>query len=163
MPFLEWKRLNFRLKRKVSDGLLEWWSVSVGSGGGLVPSRQQATSLTINGRISWCLYALMDLSQLRCWAQGDVVVFPKCVNFEHNLGIDTLSVQVTIDWMPGDLVDDKLKLDQVTAWCHPETSHYLSQCWPRSMAPYQATVSCPSAEMVLSHWPLGDLNEIWDK
>ena len=23
------------------------------------------------------------------------------------------------------------------AWCHPATSHYLRQCWPRSLTPYR--------------------------
>ena len=30
----------------------------------------------------------------------------------------------------------KLTLIQVMAWCHQATSHYLSQCWPRSISPY---------------------------
>ena len=30
---------------------------------------------------------------------------------------------------------DKSTLVQVMAWCHQATSHYLSQCWPRSMLP----------------------------
>ena len=38
-------------------------------------------------------------------------------------------------WMPLDLTDDKSKLVQVMAWCRQATSHYLSQCWPRSMSP----------------------------
>ena len=25
------------------------------------------------------------------------------------------------------------------AWCHQATSHYLSQCWPRSISPYGIT------------------------
>ena len=25
------------------------------------------------------------------------------------------------------------------AWCHQATSHYMSQCWPRSMSPYGIT------------------------
>ena len=25
------------------------------------------------------------------------------------------------------------------AWCHQATSHYFSQCWPRSMSPYGVT------------------------
>ena len=31
--------------------------------------------------------------------------------------------------------DDKSTLVQVIAWCRQATSHYLSQCWPRSMSP----------------------------
>ena len=41
--------------------------------------------------------------------------------------------------MPLDLTDDKSTLVQVMAWCHQATSHYLSQCWPRSLLPYDVT------------------------
>ena len=33
----------------------------------------------------------------------------------------------------------KSTLVQIMAWCHQATSHYLSQCWPRSMLPYGMT------------------------
>ena len=39
-------------------------------------------------------------------------------------------------WMPLDLTYDKSTLVQVMAWCRQATSHYLSQCWPRSLSPY---------------------------
>ena len=42
-------------------------------------------------------------------------------------------------WMPQDLTDYKSTLVQVMAWCRQATSHYLSQCWPRSMSPYGVT------------------------
>ena len=38
--------------------------------------------------------------------------------------------------MPMDLTDGKSTLVQVIAWCRQATSHYLSQCWPRSLEPY---------------------------
>ena len=38
--------------------------------------------------------------------------------------------------MPMDLTDGKSTLVQVMAWCRQATSHYLSQCWPRSLLPY---------------------------
>ena len=43
----------------------------------------------------------------------------KNVNFKHNLGIDILSIQVniTLEWMPEDLIDEKL------------TCHYLNRYW----------------------------------
>ena len=31
------------------------------------------------------------------------------------------------------------RLVQVMAWCHQATSHYLNQCWWRSMSPYNIT------------------------
>ena len=42
-------------------------------------------------------------------------------------------------WMPLTLTDDKSTLVLIMAWCHQATSHYLSQCWPRSMSPNGVT------------------------
>ena len=41
--------------------------------------------------------------------------------------------------MPLDLTDDKSTLVQVMAWCRQATSHYLSQCWPKSLSLYGNT------------------------
>ena len=41
--------------------------------------------------------------------------------------------------MPQDFTEDKSTLVQVMAWCRQATSHYLSQCWPRSMSPNGVT------------------------
>ena len=38
-----------------------------------------------------------------------------------------------------DFTDDQSTLVQVMAWCHQATSHYLSQCWLRSLSPYGIT------------------------
>ena len=55
--------------------------------------------------------------------------------------IDCLGIcwETVMKWMPQDLSDDKSALVQVMAWCRQATSHYLSQCWLRSMSPYNAT------------------------
>ena len=50
-----------------------------------------------------------------------------------------ISYEIALRWMPVDLTDDKSTLVQVMAWCHHATSHYLSQCWPRSMSPNSVT------------------------
>ena len=42
-------------------------------------------------------------------------------------------------WLLLDLTDDKSTLVQVMAWCRQATSHYLSQCWPRSLSLYGVT------------------------
>ena len=47
-----------------------------------------------------------------------------------------ISGAIALRWLSLDLNDDKSTLVQVMAWCHQATSHYLSQCWPRSMSPY---------------------------
>ena len=43
--------------------------------------------------------------------------------------------------MPLDFTDDQSTLVQVMAWCRQATSHYLSQCWPRSLSPFGITRS----------------------
>ena len=47
-----------------------------------------------------------------------------------------ISCELARRLMSLDLTDDKSTLVQVMAWCHQPTSHYLSQCWPRSLSPY---------------------------
>ena len=42
-------------------------------------------------------------------------------------------------WMPLDLTGDNSTLVQVMAWCRQATSHYLIQCWPRSLSPNGVT------------------------
>ena len=44
-----------------------------------------------------------------------------------------ISCEIVLRWMSHHLTDDKSTLVQVNAWCHQATSHYLSQCWPKSM------------------------------
>ena len=50
-----------------------------------------------------------------------------------------ISYEIALRWMPLDLTDDKATLVQVMAWCREATSHYLSQCWPKSMSPNGVT------------------------
>ena len=52
------------------------------------------------------------------------------------IGIFRSSHDNALRWMPQDLTDDKSTFVQVMAWCRQATSHYLSQCWPRSLSPY---------------------------
>ena len=42
-------------------------------------------------------------------------------------------------WVPKNPIDDTSTSAQVMAWCRQATSHYLSQCWPRSILPYGIT------------------------
>ena len=44
--------------------------------------------------------------------------------------------EIALRWILLDLTDDKSTLVQVMAWCRQATSHYLSQCWPRSLSSY---------------------------
>ena len=50
-----------------------------------------------------------------------------------------ISCELALRWMSLSLTDDKSTLVQVMAWCCEATSHYLSQCWPRSLSSYGVT------------------------
>ena len=63
------------------------------------------------------------------------------VIFKQILMIDDwgISCEIALTWMPLDFTDDQSTLVQVMAWCRQATSHYLSQCWPRSQLPNGVT------------------------
>ena len=42
---------------------------------------------------------------------------------------------IALIWMSLDFTDNQSTLVQVMAWCSQATSHYLKQCWPRSLPP----------------------------
>ena len=47
--------------------------------------------------------------------------------------------EISSRWMSLDFTDNKSTLVQVMAWCRQATSHYLNQCWPRSLSAYGVT------------------------
>ena len=53
----------------------------------------------------------------------------------HNSGLGIHS-PIALSWMPQNLTDNKSTLVQVMAWCRQATSHYLHQCWPSYLSPY---------------------------
>ena len=80
-----------------------------------------------------------DLTNLpfgRCSCDLKLVMF-KLISKIHVV-IMSISFEIVLWWMPPNLTDDKSRLVQVHViiWCCQATSHYLSQCWPRSMLPY---------------------------
>ena len=68
----------------------------------------------------------------------------KCILVSNGWGI---SCEIALIWMSLDFTDDQSTLVQVMAWCRQATSHYLSQCWPRSLSPYGV-----SRQEWLKHW-----------
>ena len=65
-----------------------------------------------------------------------VLVIFRLILVMHGGGI---SCDIALRWISLDFTDDKSTLVQVMAWCRQATSHYLSQCWPRSMSTYALT------------------------
>ena len=61
-------------------------------------------------------------------------------------------------WMSWDLYEDKSTLVQVMAWWRQATSHYLSQCWPRSLSPYGVTR--PPTSLVSTHCNSYGINKL---
>ena len=63
------------------------------------------------------------------------------VIFKQILVIDGwgISCEIALIWMWLDFIDDQPTLVRVMAWCHQATSHYLGQCWPRSLSSYGVT------------------------
>ena len=88
------------------------------------------------------------------------------VIFKWILVIDVwgFSYRIALRWMSLGFTDDQSTLVQVMAWCRQATSHYLSQCWPRSLSPYGVTRPqwvysfCPH---VLGTLYLQRLTEVW--
>ena len=86
--------------------------------------------------MSLCLF--MSLCSL---APGKFEWIFRHVIFKQILVIDGwgISCEIALIWMSLGFTDDQSTLVQVMAWCHQATSHYLSQCWPRSLSPYGIT------------------------
>ena len=65
-----------------------------------------------------------------------LVIFIKSV-FSHLCDLFLwFSCDIVLRSMSLDLTNNESTSVQVIAWCHQATSHYLSQCWPRSVSPY---------------------------
>ena len=65
----------------------------------------------------------------------------KSIIFKQMLQIKFMSNSCEIApwWIPKNLFDDKSTLIYGMDWCRQATSHYRSQCWPRSMSPFGVT------------------------
>ena len=96
-------------------------------------------------RRSWACNAHMDIQCMKrecmyACTDYDLLIMYKCVKFcEINIHSFIHSFEIALRWMWQDLTDDKSTLVEVMAWCRQATSHYLNQCWPRSMLPYGVT------------------------
>ena len=101
----------------------------------------------------WAVRAGMETTAQAClvwnYQEGNLTLWPlkylkwniSWVIFKPILVINCSGVfrEIALRWMSQDFTDDKSTLVQVMAWCREATSHYLSQCWPRSMSPYGVT------------------------
>ena len=86
----------------------------------------------IRNRLS---HMVNSLDPGRPWCHFKTAIF----NLVLLIGIFTSSNDNALRWMSIDLTDDKSALVQVMACCRQANSHYLHQCWPRSLPPYSVT------------------------
>ena len=68
------------------------------------------------------------------------------INFRHVISKQILvidgwgnSCDIALIWMSLDFTDDQSTLVQLMAWWRQATRHYLRQCWPKYMPPYDVT------------------------
>ena len=120
----------------VSFRVSNWQPVCIGLDSGLATHREQTIMRNYDGIVYWVIYATLGLNVVP--GRGGCNL--KLVIFKLTSRVDILSIsrEIALMWMPQDFTDDKSTLVQAMAWCHQATSHYLGQCWPRSIyiAPY---------------------------
>ena len=75
--------------------------------------------------------------RLTHWPMGDFNGISS--NVQANWWLKYILLNCSQVILTGVLSDDESTLVQVMAWCHQTTSHYLNQCWPSSMLPYEVT------------------------
>ena len=92
----------------------------------------------------------------RQWYEGKLMKFYKRINsltpekYEWNVRYVIfkrvlviagwgMSCEIALIWMSLDFTDDQSTLVQVMAWCRQAIIHYLRQCWPRALSPYDVT------------------------
>ena len=87
-----------------------------------------------------CLHFNLALNSL---SPGGCGVDFKCVIFKCIIVINLISISSAFDfrWMVQDSTYHMIINigSQVMPRCRQATSHYLSQCWPRSLSPYGVT------------------------
>ena len=92
---------------------------------------------TLNG----CLYCNFLWQVINSLAPGKFEWNFRCLIFQIISMIDGwgISGELALRWMSLNLSDDNSTLVQVMALCCQTPSHYLNQCWPRSLSPYGVT------------------------
>ena len=99
---------------------------------------------TTQSQLCCVIYRHPFANQFKPLAPGRCGNNLRCVALELSPWVDTLSTlyikQTTLKRMSQTLTDDKSTLVQLMARCRQATNDNLSQCWPRSMSPYD--VNC---------------------
>ena len=102
--------------------------VNAGISLGMCPANERRRYNVTTSRIGWA-HTLTDLCW---WPLGDVAVVIKFSNaIENNSSF--VHCEIALRGMAKNITDEKSSLVQVMAWYLMAPSHWLSQCWPRSV------------------------------
>ena len=120
---------------------------------------------------SYILRALqlpITLTPVTYWPIGEVVVIYKCAISEPMLQF-ICTYKFALRWMPQNTSDDKSTLVWVMASYHQARSHYINQCWLRSIWPYGITRPqwvqdrrCFLALNAQMHWSTGTVSPLYN-
>ena len=113
-----------------SSPMVTWWPLRVTASTGSVLIG------TLGAPLCWLLTGWDAPCRAEVGSQGWLAW---CTGFRiqpRNVITEVFLVKLPSNELSLDLTDDRLTLILVMAWCHKATSHYLSQCWPSSMSPY---------------------------
>ena len=70
------------------------------------------------------------------WPLEDLKIIFKLIPQDSSLGA---CCEIALRWLPQNLSNVESTLVQVMTWCRQATSHYLNQCWPRSLTSFSVT------------------------
>ena len=103
--------------------------------------RQYALNVTVRVSENKNYSALPRRVPLTHWLLGDVeaILQEYLFNSFHELITKSTSREISLRWAPENHIAVKSTLVWVMACCYQATSHYLNQCWPRSMTSYGVT------------------------
>ena len=101
----------------------------------------KSTKIPSSGHQEGRSHCLWQIGCVNSLAPGKFEWNFRHVIFKQILVIDDcdISCEIALIWMSLDFTDDQSTLVQVMACCRQATSHYMSQCWPRSQLPYGGT------------------------
>ena len=123
MKSLKWRRMSVTSSQITGN----WTVCSTSSSGQQQKKPQSSTLLTL-------LWVINSLAPGKSKRNFSSLIFQ--IIFQIMIDGWGISCELALRWMSLDLTDDKSTLVHVMACCRQATSHYLSQCWPRSLSPY---------------------------
>ena len=117
-----WYFSNITISQRIISTLVAFWMYSV-------------LALVYYFVYRWILPISCRVSPLVLGQSSGSPPPPQLFSFIVVITFTSISRAIVFRWMVQDSTDDQSILIQVLAWSCQASSHYLSQCWPRSLSP----------------------------